>query len=293
VFMHEITRADVECFCADFLLGNVPPPLGREDRKPAKPRAYKPSYLRRFTNVLRRAWSDAQIRGFVKTNPWSKLRLPRIVQPDVPWVEPASVEAICDAAAPPNGERLRFIAWTGLCVGETIALRREHLDLDRGVLFVPHGKTPGRTRSVPLAPETVELLRALPIRADGFVFEPRTAESVRQRLKTACRHLGLPELTTHQLRHVYASHLAVSGSHPRDVAALLGHSDGGALALRRYARWFPPESEARSVERLRAFRAGRSGADASPGTPAPPRSRRGPGPASDATPGPSPSRPRR
>ena len=46
---------------------------------------------------------------------------------------------------------------------------------------------------------------------------------------------GLPkEVHTHTLRHSAASFLAAAGVPASDIAAQLGHKDGGALALKVY-----------------------------------------------------------
>jgi integrase len=49
------------------------------------------------------------------------------------------------------------------------------------------------------------------------------------------RRAGLPDtIHVHTLRHSAASFLAAVGVPASDIAAQLGHADGGALALRLY-----------------------------------------------------------
>ena len=45
---------------------------------------------------------------------------------------------------------------------------------------------------------------------------------------------GVPWATPHKLRHGLASLMAERGYSPAQIAAQLGHADGGALALRVY-----------------------------------------------------------
>ena len=280
VFMEDVQRAHAERFVADFLAGRTAPPIWRADRPRAKSRAYGPAYVRRFVNVLSRAWSDARERGYVTKNPWSRLRLPRVPETTVPWVEPRDLERILDATTEFQRPYLRFLAWTGLRVGEAEQLRRDDVDLDRATLHVRHGKTRGSRRSVPLTPETVALLQGQPVREDGLLWEPRERHGSLHALSRACHHLKLPPLTLHQLRHVYASHLVVAGAPPTVVASLLGHVDGGALVLRLYGRWFPADAQQRAVASMAAFRATRGTAPSTSGTRAPPSGRSGPGRAS-------------
>ena len=58
--------------------------------------------------------------------------------------------------------------------------------------------------------------------------EPRTA------MRRACKRLGLPMLKNHELRHYFASICFASGVDVPTVSRWLGHSDGGALAMKTY-----------------------------------------------------------
>ena len=52
--------------------------------------------------------------------------------------------------------------------------------------------------------------------------------------------MGLPaSVHVHTLRHSAASFLAAAGVPPSDIAAQLGHRDGGALALKVYVHALP------------------------------------------------------
>jgi len=62
--------------------------------------------------------------------------------------------------------------------------------------------------------------------------------------------LGLPRgIHTHTLRHAAASFLSAAGVVAPDIAGVLGHADGGALAMRTYIRPLP-EGIARAGELL-------------------------------------------
>lgn len=248
--MDALTRADVDVWCAEFLADG-----------------YKASYLRRIVNALRRAWNDALVRGFVDENPWSSPPIPRIPDTYVPWVEPKDLRAICAAVTEFQRPLVTLIAETGLAVGEALGLRREDVDLRRGVLHVREGKTPYRPRTVPLTARAAAAVRSLPSRKDGRLLAPRSSQGVCVAIGNACDHLKLPPVTTHQLRHVYGSHLVVAGTPPTVVASLLGHANA-KMVLTLYGRWYPPDAQSRATEALAAF-----------------RSRRGPGRASRATPG--------
>ncbi len=247
-YMDEVRREHAERFVADFVAGRVLLP-NRKTRA-----SYKPGYIRRIVNTLRAAWNAARDRGFVSENPWSKLPLPRIAETIVPWVEPADLAAIAAEVGDHFRPLVRLLAGTGLRVSEGLALRREDVDLRARVLHVRSGKTRTARRTVPLPDDVVALVKSLPPRDDGLLLDPVSNYGTLRAIQAACEHLKLPRLTVHQLRHVYASHLVVTGTPPTVVAALLGHADGGSLVLRLYGRWYPQDAQARAVQTLDAFR---------------------------------------
>lgn len=128
---------------------------------------------------------------------------------------------------------------TGLRRGELLALRWEDVDLTgqritvrRSLWGATEGSPKGgRTREVPLSPEALSALRALPTRfAKGYVFASAAGERLtpgllKWPLWNACKAAGLRKRGWHVLRHTFASHLVMRGVPIRAVQDLLGHVD--------------------------------------------------------------------
>ena len=53
-------------------------------------------------------------------------------------------------------------------------------------------------------------------------------------LARACAKLGIPGITHHDLRHLFATRCIESGVDIPTVSRWLGHKDGGALAMKVY-----------------------------------------------------------
>ena len=68
------------------------------------------------------------------------------------------------------------------------------------------------------------------------------AQEVLGSLATACKKVGVPHLTHHDLRHLFATTCIESGVDVPTVALWLGHADGGALAMRTYGHIRPEHS---------------------------------------------------
>ena len=103
--------------------------------------------------------------------------------------------------------------------GEVEALRWDHVDLARGVMRVPKGKTISRV--VAIHPELRPWLEAYRVNA-GPVVEP-WANSVRD-LERACSRAGVPKVNSNDLRRTFASWLVQAGTSSLVVARLLGHT---------------------------------------------------------------------
>ncbi len=117
---------------------------------------------------------------------------------------------------------VRLLAFTGLRINEARHLMREDVDLAKGQLTVRVTKN-GDTRRVPIIEEARPVLQQFLQGAE--VIDPRRA------LRTASGGT----MTPHDLRHLFATRCMESGVDVRTIASWLGHRDGGALLLRRYA----------------------------------------------------------
>lgn len=125
---------------------------------------------------------------------------------------------------------------TGLRIGELIALPYDCLHYDpkgNPALLVPLGKL-DRERLVPLDPQTEKLVLKLRRRAKRkhrwLIQLPNGRktryELYRAALLIASRGLPLSEpITTHRLRHTYATSLLAAGMNLPSVMRLLGHRD--------------------------------------------------------------------
>ncbi len=126
---------------------------------------------------------------------------------------------------------------TGLRVGELLALKWEDIDLVAGQLVVrrtlwqkqegsPKG---GKNRKVPLSDEAVAILKGQRHLKGPYVFcetdgRRLTHSRVKDAVPSTCRKAQLSKrLTTHGLRHTFASHLVMRGVSLMAVKELLGH----------------------------------------------------------------------
>jgi integrase len=126
------------------------------------------------------------------------------------------------------------------------------VDLDAATLTIPPELNKNRRpQRVALTGIEVDLfaeqLHARPSRTRLIFPNQRAGQWNRHRFREqiwlpAVKASGLAGLTFHELRHSCASLMAAAGMDPAVAAQRLGHSDGGALFLRRYRHLYGSEA---------------------------------------------------
>lgn len=181
-----------------------------------------------------------------------------------PTVCPPSVQEVqrLAAAMPSDVTRALVVtqAGTGLRVSELLALRAGDVSTTFRTFNVSSQlsrtgeriatKTSESQRTVPMPQAVADVLDSLigeGASPDALVFSTR-GRPIRQntyhvQFKAAAKRAGLrSSLSSHDLRHHYATTLLRAGMSPVAVGHLLGHSDG-ALVVKTYAHWMPADDD--------------------------------------------------
>jgi integrase len=135
---------------------------------------------------------------------------------------------------------VRFLAFSGCRISEAQRVSWSDVDWERDELIVRGDPKTGtknwEIRRIPMIPELKDLLASMRrARAD----EPPDATILQVRecqksMDRAVALLGIPRITHHDLRHLFATTAIESGIDIPSVSRLLGHKDGGALAMKTY-----------------------------------------------------------
>ncbi len=178
---------------------------------------------------------------------------------DISVYSPTEVLALVAAAGREQDAAIFLTAaFTGLRLGELVALRWRDIDLERRVVRVRgtwsgtelSAPKTGRVRSVPLAPKVVDALGGLPAPdpdalafagADGNYLD---RSALRRRYRKAQVAAGLPPLRFHDLRHTFATTM-IARTSIRRVQEWMGHSD--LHSTMRYLHYAPRHDDAQLV----------------------------------------------
>lgn len=224
-------------------------------------RGLSPSTVRQVHAIIRRAFRQAEMWGWVNINPATNATPPRLVKPDVSPPDVQEVRQLIQAAIewePAFGHFVHLAATTGARRGELCALRWYNVDLDAGEVTIERAivEVPGggafekgtkthQVRRMALDPATVDILRAqralsiefaefadTEITDDSYVFSlepdgsspwlPGYVSSHFTKLRTS---VGLDGVRLHDLRHFAATRLMAAGAPVRTVSGRLGHAN--------------------------------------------------------------------
>ena len=134
------------------------------------------------------------------------------------WLKPEPTFALLEAASAIDAEFGIFctlLNYTGLRLGEALALTVENVDLSRGYAYVPDTKT-DTPRAVHLPPICVTALANHPrgLGREGRLFRFHAGQRLDDRLRRACKvaGIGLPRRTLfHVFRHNYGTWMRLYG----------------------------------------------------------------------------------
>lgn len=157
--------------------------------------------------------------------------------------------AACKACAEPHMYAFVVCAMlSGARAGELVGLRWKDIDLDAGIARLLKTKN-GKRRSVPIRGHALELLTKMNaeriadpvvlLDQDEFVFKNKTgyAPFYYRKVWVEIRQAAhLEYFRFHDLRHLAASMLAMSGASQRELQEVMGHES--AAMTKRYSHFF-------------------------------------------------------
>lgn len=194
-----------------------------------------------------------------KANPVARVKLLAENNEQMRVLTPEEEKLYLLAASQPLQDVAALMLDTGARPEEIFRLRREDINLEQGYLAIPFGKTQAARRKLPLTDRAKNVLQKRVAAAQGdYLFAGRWsgdgADTHLVKLNNghngAIRRAKLPRFRLYDLRHTYASRMAMAGVDLVTLAALLGHSR--VQMVLRYAH--PAEQhKVDAVAKLEAF----------------------------------------
>ena len=159
------------------------------------------------------------------------------------WLEKKEMEHLLEFASPEVKDFMIVGFHTGMRAREMMELEWSRVDLTRktALLDSNHTKTRKR-RAIPLHEGVIEAMLRCKERYEdsGMVFGG--VKSFRKGFEAACRRAGVKDFSIHDMRHTFASWLAIQGVSLYVIQELLGHAS--IQMTQRYAHLAPAQLEA-------------------------------------------------
>ncbi len=213
----------------------------------------KPKTVKNYISLLKTALNKAVSWNLIENNPIADVKPPKIVK-TFHFFSQREVSRLMAEAQEPLKTAIIIFLNTGLRRAELFHLRWRDVDLENSRLrvwpyegFSPKGKRP---RSIPISTILMPVLKSLARdkNEDDFVYRPyRSPHKLYKLFSALLKGLNMPG-TLHDLRHTFASHLAMSGTPMPVLKELLGHANISTTMI--YAH-LSPDIYHREIEKLR------------------------------------------
>ncbi len=210
----------------------------------------KPATINRELSLAKHAFNlGFKEWEWCKENPFCKIKMERENNARdrvLSYDEEDSLLGVCPKWV---GDIVTFALHTGARLGEILELTWKDVDIFRKVVVIHQGKT-GHTKTIPLTPTAMEILiekNKVRHLHSNLVFHTVkgtriTNRNLERAFTNTLKKVNIENLRFHDLRHTFASRLAMAGKDLYLIQKLLGHRE--PRMVQRYAH--------HSIESLRS-----------------------------------------
>src|SRR5262249_20125566 len=199
----------------------------------------QPSTLVRHLAVLKATLNHAKRLGLIRENPATLVKPPTVNNVLVRYLTAEQETRLLEQLPVRYRPVVQVAINTGLRQGELLRLSWRDIDWNAGILTVQETKA-GDTRRVPMNSTVLGVLAILKEQENGepsdYVFH-HGARYLRRAFDKAVQEAGLAPFRFHDLRHTFASRLAMQGANVRTFLPLGGGNSPAMLS--RYAHLSP------------------------------------------------------
>lgn len=218
---------------------------------------YSNSYITKIIEQFSQAFRYAMNKGFLLTNPMYDTIVPKSTKQDKQIraldieEQQKLTEYLINSFTDYEPYKTAFLIemYMGLRIGEVLSLKKENIDLMHNVIYVKNTitrddegkiiigdtpKTKAGVREVPIPrnikSEIIEQLKLADVHKENLLFVSNAGTyadpvNVNHVLKRICKKLDITDVTSHSLRHTFATRCIEAGMRSVALQRIMGHSN--------------------------------------------------------------------
>ena len=239
-----IWRCKIEPYFGDLPINEITPSRIRRWQSEMIEKGFKPTYLKSINSQLSAVMNYAVRFYDLRSNPCMKAgSMGKGRADERPYWTLEEFNKFSDAISNKHEAWMGFqiLFWTGIRVGELLALKVEDIDLENGLIKIDESYTRLKSKDIISTPKTENSIRTIVIheelveelreymtrlyrlRPSSRLFAEKTKSFFEHEMQRGIELSGVKKITVHCLRYSHASMLVEMGFSPIEIAKRFGH----------------------------------------------------------------------